>query len=74
MHRNFPAVVIVARYGRHSALVLAIVVATGLLGSGLLPSAMAGWLSAAGIGIVTWAVLRLVSEVVEVVADTLLPR
>lgn len=74
MVKTYPAVLLMAGQGRRIALAAGVVVALlalvlFALGGGPLTLAM-GLLAAA----VVWAGLRLAAELVEVVAETLLPR
>ena len=72
--KTYPAVLLMARRGRQiavaaGAVVAALGVGTGIAGGGW------GWIVAGiVVGAVTWAAIRLVGELVEVVAETLLPR
>lgn len=74
MVKTYPAVVFMSQRGRLLALIVGIVVALlSLLGFALAGSVacLVGGLIAA---VVVWAGIRLVAELVEVVAETLLPR
>jgi hypothetical protein len=74
MNKTYPAVLFVATHGRTIAIGVASMVAvaaTALLALGSETAlAVTGYLAAIAI----WAVLRLAAEIVEVVAETLLPR
>ena len=74
MPKTYPAVQLVARHGRQLALVVGAVVAIAavmaLLFQGAVTVGIAGLVAAAAV----WGFLRLLAEMVEVVAETLLPR
>ncbi len=72
--KTYPAIALVARHGRRAAIPIGVLVSLIALISawnagGVLPLALA---SAAGV--IAWAIARLLAELVEVIADTLLPR
>jgi hypothetical protein len=74
MNKTYPAVQLVARHGRNlaifvGALIAIAAVAALLFGAGASIVA-AGFIAA----VATWGFLRLLAEIVEVVAETLLPR
>jgi hypothetical protein len=72
--KTFPAVLFVSRHGRRLALVVGVVLAVAGLACFIVsrePMGLVGGLVSAS---VAWASLRLVAELVEVVAETLLPR
>ena len=74
MVKTYPAVTLMASHGRRIALaagVLVALIALGLLLVGATPLSVVVGL---GIAAVVWAGLRLMAELVEVVAETLLPR
>jgi len=74
MVKTYPAVLLMAGHGRRIALVVGLLVAVlalGLFAAGFGPVLLVAGLVAAG---VAWAGLRLAAELVEVVAETLLPR
>jgi len=74
MVKTYPAVLVMANHGRRIAIAAGVVLALlalVLFGVGREPVTLVVGLSAA---LVVWAGLRLVSELVEVVAETLLPR
>lgn len=75
MTKTFPAVTLIAAKGRTLSIAAGVLIA--LLSVGLfavtavgVPGLVAGVVAA----VVVWAGLRLLSELVEVVAETLLPR
>ena len=74
MTNKYPAVLFVARYGRRLALVVGVVIASAALVALIFGQptvvAAAGLIAAAAF----WGLLRLLAEIVEVVAETLLPR
>ncbi|MDO8276569.1 MAG: hypothetical protein Q7T63_00430 [Burkholderiaceae bacterium] len=74
MVKTYPAVLLMARHGRRIAVALACVVALAALGCyvylGSVPMLIGGLVLAAA----AWAVMRVAAEIVEVVAETLLPR
>jgi hypothetical protein len=72
--KTYPAINVAARHGRRAAIAIGVLVAliyliTGVREGGLIPI-----LAAFVYGIVAWAVARLLAELIEVIADTLLPR
>jgi hypothetical protein len=72
--KTYPAVLFVAARGRSIAVVIGLLAAlasVGLYAAGAGPAALLFGLPLAGL---TWAAMRLVAEIVEVVAETLLPR
>lgn len=75
MVKTYPAVLLMARHGRHIALaaglVAALIALACFFAAGTNSIGLAAGLIAAA---VIWAGLRLASELVEVVAETLLPR
>ena len=74
MVKTYPAVLLMAGHGRRIALaagILVALVALGLFAAGFGPAVLVTGLLAAGMA---WAGLRLAAELVEVVAETLLPR
>ena len=74
MVKTYPAVILMAGHGRRIALAAGVVVALlalALFAIGSGPVALVAGLIAAA---VVWAGLRLAAELVEVVAETLLPR
>ncbi len=74
MPKTYPAVQLVARHGRQLAIAVSAVIAiasvTALLFQGAVIVAIAGLVAAVAV----WGFLRLLAEMVEVVAETLLPR
>ena len=74
MPKTYPAVQIVARHGRQIAIVvgglIAVVAVMALLFQGSVTVCIAGFVAAVAV----WGFLRLLAEIVEVVAETLLPR
>ncbi|MGE0384144.1 MAG: hypothetical protein AB7Q97_05390 [Gammaproteobacteria bacterium] len=74
MVKRYPAIELVARHGRTGALVLGLLSAAGAIGGFLMTHApgrlIGGLLSAA----VLYGLLRVGAELVEVIAETLLPR
>lgn len=74
MVKTYPAVLVMANHGRRIALAAGVVlalIALALFGFGRNPATLAVGLVVA---VVVWAGLRLAAELVEVVAETLLPR
>ncbi len=72
--KTYPAITLVARHGRRAAIPIGVLVfLMGLISvwnaSGVLPLVLA-----AVAGVLGWAIARLLAELVEVIADTLLPR
>ncbi len=72
--KTYPAITLVARHGWRVVILIGVIVfLMGLIsvwnGSGVLPLMLA-----AVAGGVAWAIARLLAELVEVIADTLLPR
>lgn len=74
MPKKYPAVLLVARYGRRLAIAVGAVIAIAAVVALLLGQPLAA--AAAGIiaAVAVWGLLRLLAEIVEVVAETLLPR
>ena len=71
---TYPAILFTARHGRRVAFAVAALVAlVGLTASYFCGSMIGAAASLAG-AIATWAVLRVLAELIEVIADTLLPR
>ncbi|MSQ20277.1 MAG: hypothetical protein EXR39_12160 [Betaproteobacteria bacterium] len=72
--KTYPAIALAARHGRHAAIAIGVLallitlIATTAQG-GFMPFA---WALLAGV--LAWAVARLLAELIEVIADTLLPR
>ena len=74
MVKTYPAVLLMASHGRRIAIAAGIVLALlalVLFGVGRQPVTLVVGLSVA---LVVWAALRLAAELIEVVAETLLPR
>ncbi|MFN0303890.1 MAG: hypothetical protein ACKVQU_26460 [Burkholderiales bacterium] len=72
--KTYPAIALVARHGRRAAIAIGVLALVWGLASawregGLLPLAYAIVAS-----VVAWGIARLLAELVEVIADTLLPR
>lgn len=72
--KTYPAITLVARHGRRAAIAFGVLVfligfVSAWNAGGVLPLVMA-----AVAGVVAWAIARLLAELVEVIADTLLPR
>ena len=72
--KTYPAILFFARHGRNLAVALGVLLA---LAAGVLFAAGAGTVvlvGGLGLALLTWGVVRVGAEVVEVVAETLLPR
>jgi hypothetical protein len=74
MPKTYPAVLFMANRGRRLALAVGVVVA--LVAAALFATTGQIPLFAGGcvLALVVWAALRLMAEIVEVIAETLLPR
>ena len=74
MPKTYPAVLLVARHGRRLAIAVGAVIAIAAVVALLLGQPVAA--AAAGLiaAVAVWGLLRLLAEIVEVVAETLLPR
>jgi fructose-specific phosphotransferase system IIC component len=72
--RKYPAIEFVAMHGRKLALVAGFVFGSIGIASGLMAGAITTIFYGLVAGLTTAMVLRVAVEVVEVVADTLLPR
>jgi Na+/proline symporter len=71
---TYPAILFTARYGRRIAAAVAAVIAlVGMIAS-YLCSSLVGTALTLACAIAAWAVLRVLAELIEVIADTLLPR
>ena len=74
MPKSYPAVVFMATHGRRIALAIGILLGLTALACALLGGGWVGVVAGLGGAVVAWAVVRLGAELVEVVAETLLPR
>jgi predicted PurR-regulated permease PerM len=74
MTKTYPAVTFIAQHGRRLAVTLAVVLLLATIGLWLMTSNPVGLLIGVPVAITLWAVVRVASEVIEVVAETLLPR
>ncbi len=72
--KTYPAVVFVSRHGRTLALIVAILLAIASLACFLAGCGIAGLVAGLVVAAIAWAALRLFAELVEVIAETLLPR
>jgi hypothetical protein len=71
---TYPAILFTARHGRRIAVAVAALIAiAGLGASYYCESPLTAAVSVAG-AIGAWAALRVLSELIEVIVDTLLPR
>jgi hypothetical protein len=72
--KTYPAINVAARHGRRAAIVIGVLIALIYLVAGVREGQLIPILAAFVYGIVAWAVARLLAELIEVIADTLLPR
>ena len=72
--KTYPAITFVARYGRRSALPIGVLVMLIRIASTMSEGGLMPMVHALIAGAATWAVARLLAELIEVIADTLLPR
>ena len=72
--KTYPAVLFVSRHGRKLALVVGILLAVVSLLSFVTNHHVAGLVGGFVVAAIAWAALRIFAELVEVVAETLLPR
>ncbi|MBN9427182.1 MAG: hypothetical protein J0H09_11820 [Burkholderiales bacterium] len=74
MQKTYPAVVFVSKYGRRMALAFALATALVLQIPAVMTQNAAWSLGGLLLAALVWGGVRVAVEVVEVVADTLLPR
>jgi hypothetical protein len=74
MIKTYPAVLFVARHGRRLALALSALVALTGIALFALTGSFGLLLASALLSGVAWAGTRLAAELIEVIAETLLPR
>lgn len=72
--KTYPAVVFVSRHGRKLALVVAILLAIASVACFAAGCGIAGLVGGLVLAGIAWAALRIFAELVEVIAETLLPR
>ena len=72
--KTYPAITLVARHGRRAAIAVGAIVLVASLASALSVGGVLPLIIAAGSGFMAWGAARLLAEIVEVVAETLLPR
>jgi hypothetical protein len=74
MSKTYPAILFITRHGRRLAIALAAALLLAAIGGSFATGSTAGlWLGVPAAAAL-WALVRVASEVIEVVAETLLPR
>ncbi len=72
--KTYPAITLVARHGRRAAIAIGVLVfLIGLL-SALNAGGVVPLMMAAVNAVIAWGLARLAAELIEVIAETLLPR
>jgi hypothetical protein len=72
--KTYPAIALAARHGRRAAIVIGLLVLLASLVAAVRDGGLIPIIAAFVWGLVAWALARLLAELIEVIADTLLPR
>ncbi len=72
--KTYPAIALAARHGRRAAIGIGVLVLLASLVAATKQGGIVPFVWALVAGIAAWALARLLAELIEVIADTLLPR